>query len=202
MIYCLTGKLLKKSLEMVVVSCGGVGYQVLVPTSVAGALPAPGQEVTLYTHLNITETDATLFGFADEEQQACFKMLTAVSGVGPKVGLAILSVLSPQRIALAISAGDHKAFTAASGVGPKLAQRITLELKDKVGKGLADGLELADLGGGAPAGAGAGSLGQAIAALTSLGYTAGEAAQAVARLDESLPVEEIIKLALRGMARR
>ena len=90
-----------------------------------------------------------------------------------------------------MSAGDHKAFTAANGVGPKLAQRITLELKDKVGKGLAEGLSLGDVGGmGAPAAAG-GALSQAIAALTSLGYSAGEAAAAVAKLDESLPVEEI-----------
>ena len=202
MIYCLNGKLIKKTLDMVVISCAGVGYQVLVPASVAAALPAVGGEAMLYTMMNVTETDVTLFGFATEEQQTCFKMLTAVSGVGPKVGLAILNVLSPERIALAVSAGDHKAFTAAHGVGPKLAQRITLELKDKVGKGLAEGLSLGDVGGmGAPAAAG-GALSQAIAALTSLGYSAGEAAAAVAKLDESLPVEEMIKLALRGMARR
>ena len=201
MIYCLTGKILKKSLDLGVISCAGVGYQVQVPSSVAGALPAVGQEATLYTCINVTESDVSLFGFADEEQQACFKMLTAVSGVGPKVGLAILSVLSPQRIALAASAGDHKAFTAASGVGPKLAQRITLELKDKVGNGLAEGLSLADLG---PAGAPAagGNLAQAAAALTSLGYTSGEAAAALTKLDDTLPVEELVKLALRGMARR
>lgn len=201
MIYCLNGKLIKKTLDMVVISCAGVGYQVLVPASVVAALPAVGGEAMLYTMMNVTETDVTLFGFATEEQQTCFKMLTAVSGVGPKVGLAILNVLSPERIALAVSAGDHKAFTAANGVGPKLAQRITLELKDKVGKGLAEGLSLGDVGGmgAAPAG---GALSQAIAALTSLGYSAGEAAAAVAKLDESLPVEEMIKLALRGMARR
>lgn len=202
MIYCLNGKLVKKTLDMVVVSCAGVGYQVLVPSSVAAALPAVGQEAMLYTVMNVTETDVTLFGFATEEQQTCFKMLTAVSGVGPKVGLAILNVLSPERIALAVSAGDHKAFTAASGVGPKLAQRITLELKDKVGKGLAEGISLADIGSGAGAGAPSGALSQAIAALTSLGYSASEAAVAVAKLDENLPVEEIIKLALRSMARR
>ena len=202
MIYCLNGKLIKKTLDMVVISCAGVGYQVLVPASVAAALPAVGGEAMLYTMMNVTETDVTLFGFATEEQQTCFKMRTAVSGGGPKVGLAILNVLSPERIALAVSAGDHKAFTAANGVGPKLAQRITLELKDKVGKGLAEGLSLGDVGGmGAPAAAG-GALSQAIAALTSLGYSAGEAAAAVAKLDESLPVEEMIKLALRGMARR
>ena len=140
-------------------------------------------------------------GFATEEQQACFEMLTAVSGVGPKVGLAILSVMEPQRVALAISAGDHKAFKAASGVGPKLAQRIVLELKDKVAKGFVDGINLEDVGAAtaAPAAQGAG---QAIAALVSLGYSQSEAALAVSKIDASLPVEEIIKLALRGMAGR
>ena len=139
MIYCLTGKIVKKSLNAVVLSCGGVGYYTQCPASVAGALPGVGQEATLYTVMSVTENDVSLYGFATEEQQACFEMLTAVSGVGPKVGLAILSVMEPQRVALAISAGDHKAFKAASGVGPKLAQRIVLELKDKVAKGFVDG---------------------------------------------------------------
>ena len=133
MIYCLTGKIVKKSLNAVVLSCGGVGYYTQCPASVAGALPGVGQEATLYTVMSVTENDVSLYGFATEEQQACFEMLTAVSGVGPKVGLAILSVMEPDRVALAISAGDHKAFKAASGVGPKLAQRIVLEMKDKVG---------------------------------------------------------------------
>ena len=155
-----------------------------------------GGEGTLYTVMNVTENDISLYGFASEEQQTCFEMLTAVSGVGPKVGLAILNVLSPERVALAISSGDHKALTAANGVGPKLAQRITLELKDKVGKGLAEGVGLEDVA----AARVAGSAPQAIAALVSLGYGQSEAAAAVAKLDTSLPVEELIKLALRGMA--
>ena len=147
MIYCLTGKIVKKSLNAVVLSCGGVGYYTQCPASVAGALPGVGQETTLYTVMSVTENDVSLYGFATEEQQACFEMLTAVSGVGPKVGLAILSVMEPQRVALAISAGDHKAFKAASGVGPKLAQRIVLELKDKVAKGFVDGISLEDVAG-------------------------------------------------------
>ena len=130
MIYSLTGKILKKTLDTVVISCAGVGYAVQVPLTTAESLPAPGREGTVYTVMNVTENDVSLYGFATEEQQACFEMLTAVSGVGPKVGLAILSVMEPDRVALAISAGDHKAFKAASGVGPKLAQRIVLELKD------------------------------------------------------------------------
>ncbi len=199
MIYCLTGKIVKKNLDSVVVSCGGVGYLAQVPASVAASLPGVGRETTLYTVMNVTENDVSLYGFATEQQQACFSMLTGVSGVGPKVGLAILSVMEPDRVALAISAGDHKAFKAASGVGPKLAQRITLELKDKVGKGLVEGVTLQEV---SAANTSTGSSAQAIAALVSLGYGQSEAALMVAKIDPTLPVEEIIKLALRGMAGR
>ena len=202
MIYCLSGKIVKKTLNAVVLSCGGVGYYAQCPASVAGALPGVGQEATLYTVMSVTENDVSLYGFATEEQQACFEMLTAVSGVGPKVGLAILSVMEPDRVALAISAGDHKAFKAASGVGPKLAQRIVLELKDKVAKGFAGGMDLETVAGAAADTPAAQSTSQAIAALVSLGYSQSEAAMAVSKIDATLPVEEIIKLALRGMAGR
>ena len=164
MIYCLTGKIVKKSLNAVVLSCGGVGYYTQCPASVAGALPGVGQETTLYT--------------------------------------VILSVMEPQRVALAISAGDHKAFKAASGVGPKLAQRIVLELKDKVAKGFVDGISLEDVAGSAADTPATQSSAQAIAALVSLGYSQSEAALAIAKIDATLPVEEIIKLALRSMAGR
>ena len=202
MIYCLTGKIVKKSMSAVVLSCGGVGYYAQCPASVAGALPGVGKEATLYTVMSVTENDVSLYGFATEEQQACFEMLTAVSGVGPKVGLAILSVMEPQRVALAISAGDHKAFKAANGVGPKLAQRIVLELKDKVAKGFVDGISLEDVADSAADTPATQSSAQAIAALVSLGYSQSEAALAIAKIDAALPVEEIIKLALRSMAGR
>lgn len=202
MIYCLTGKIVKKSMSAVVLSCGGVGYYAQCPASVAGALPGVGKEATLYTVMSVTENDVSLYGFATEEQQACFEMLTAVSGVGPKVGLAILSVMEPQRVALAISAGDHKAFKTANGVGPKLAQRIVLELKDKVAKGFVDGISLEDVAGAASGEPASQSSAQAIAALVSLGYSQSEAALAISKIDATLPVEEIIKLALRGMAGR
>ena len=200
MIYCLTGKIVKKSMNAVVLSCGGVGYYAQCPASVAGALPGVGREATIYTVMSVTENDVSLYGFATEEQQACFEMLTAVSGVGPKVGLAILSVMEPERVALAISAGDHKAFKAASGVGPKLAQRIVLELKDTVAKGFVDGISLEDVAGASAQTPAVQSSSQAIAALVSLGYSQSEAALAVSKIDAALPVEEIIKLALRGMA--
>ena len=202
MIYCLTGKIVKKSMNAVVLSCGGVGYYAQCPASVAGALPGVGKEATIYTVMSVTENDMSLYGFATEQQQACFEMLIAVSGVGPKVGLAILSVMEPDRVALAISAGDHKAFKAASGVGPKLAQRIVLELKDKVAKGFVDGISLEDVAGAASGEPASQSSAQAIAALVSLGYSQSEAALAISKIDATLPVEEIIKLALRGMAGR
>ena len=202
MIYCLTGKIVKKSMNAVVLSCGGVGYYAQCPASVAGALPGVGREATIYTVMSVTENDVSLYGFATEEQQACFEMLTAVSGVGPKVGLAILSVMEPERVALAISAGDHKAFKAASGVGPKLAQRIVLELKDKVAKGFVDGISLEDVAGASADTQASQGSSQAIAALVSLGYSQSKAALAVSKIDAALPVEEIIKLALRSMAGR
>ena len=102
-----------------VLSCGGVGYYTQCPASVAGALPGVGQETTLYTVMSVTENDVSLYGFATEEQQACFEMLTAVSGVGPKVGLAILSVMEPQRVALAISAGGPQGVQGCLWRGPE-----------------------------------------------------------------------------------
>ena len=198
MIYCLTGKILKKSIDSVVISCGGVGYLAQIPATTGEALPAIGQEGTLYTILNVTENDVALYGFATTDQRDCFKLLTGVSGVGPKAGLAILSVMTPEKVALAASSGDHKAFTKASGVGPKLAQRITLELKDKVGKGLAAGTGFSgNVAAPTPSSAPA----QAVAALVSLGYAPSDAAAAVARVDETLSVQEIITIALRSLSR-
>ena len=179
MIYCLTGKIIKKTLDSVVISCGGVGYFVQIPATTGEALPPAGQEGTVYTIMNVTENDVSLYGFAAEEQRDCFKMLTGVTGVGPKAALSILSIMTPEKIALAASSGDHKAFTKAAGVGPKLAQRITLELKDKVGKGLAAGTGFSgNVAAPAPSSAPA----QAVAALVSLGYAPSDAAAAVARV--------------------
>lgn len=198
MIDSLYGKILEKNTNEIVVQCGGVGYLVNTPLSASASLPGVGSEGIVYTVMNVTENDVSLFGFADRESRTMFRLLTSVSGVGPKVGLAILSALPPDRIALAISAGDHKALTAANGVGPKLAQRILLELKDKIAKGFGDaGLSLEDVSTATSAGAGAQT--QAIAALVSLGYSQSEAAQAVAAIDPGMPVAEIIRLALRGM---
>ena len=135
MIYCLTGKIIKKTLDSVVISCGGVGYFVQIPATTGEALPPAGKEGTVYTIMNVTENDVSLYGFATEEQRDCFKMLTAVTGVGPKAGLAILSIMTPEKIALAASSGDHKAFTKAAGVGPKLAHHAGAEGQGRQGSG-------------------------------------------------------------------
>lgn len=201
MIYSLTGTLRDVSGSEVVIECAGVGYLVRVPGNVLGKLPAVGSSTTLFTIMNVSDNDVSLFGFADRTGREMFQMLTTVSGVGPKVGLAILSALTPENIVLAVSSGDHKAFTAASGVGPKLGQRLVLELKDKVAKGFAEGgLSMQDVQMAAGPG-GHGPSQQAIAALVSLGYTQGEAASAVAKIDPGMPVPEIIRLALQGMAK-
>ena len=200
MIYCLTGKILKKTLDTAVIGCGGVGYAVQIPATTGEALPAPGQEGTVYTVLNVSENDIALYGFATEEQRDCFKMLTAVTGVGPKAGLAILSVMTPEKIALAASSGDHKAFTKASGVGPKLAQRIVLELKDKFGKGTAE-FSAGSLSASVPAVMGKGNRGEAVAALAALGYSQAEAASALSDCADTMSVEDMIRAGLKKLSR-
>ena len=197
MIHSLTGKVIEKSLDEVVISCGGVGFLVAVPQTAQGAIAPIGEETTLYTCLNVKEDALDLYGFATKEEQRAFKIITTVSGVGPKVGLAILSVLSPDRIAMAVSSGDHKAFTAASGVGPKLAQRIVLELKGKFTETSLGGVTIEDISRTATAG---GSTGQAISALVALGYTQSQAAVAVSKLDADADVQTLIKQALRLIA--
>ena len=200
MLYSVKGELIHIEPRMAVICCGGVGFRCQITMNTARQLPSVGNEATLYTMMNVREDAIELFGFATQEELASFKQLTAISGVGPKVGLSILSELSPERVALAVAAGDYKALTKASGVGPKLAQRIVLEMKDKV-KALSastDGFEMPS-GGVVSA---AGNAAQAVDALTVLGFTAGEASAAVGKLDSSLPVETLVRDALKMLARR
>ena len=134
MIYSLRGKLIHKEPMLAVVECGGVGYACRTTCSTASQLDAVGKEVSLYTYLYVREDNIELFGFYTTQELNCFKMLITVSGVGPKAALAILSDIDSQRFALTIASGDSKVFTKTKGVGPKLAQRIVLELKDKIAK--------------------------------------------------------------------
>ena len=199
MIYSLSGTIRTKQPNFVVLEVSGVGFGVKTTLNTTSKLGREGEQGFLYTHLNVREDALELYGFAQQSELECFLMLISISGVGPKAALAVLSVMTPEKVALAASSGDHKAFTKASGVGPKLAQRIALELKDKVGKGLAMGTGFADAGEEAPAAGSAPS--QAVAALVALGYNASDAARAVSRVDDTLPVQDIIKIALRGLSK-
>lgn len=201
MLYSVRGTLIHREPSLAVVECGGVGYQCSVTMNTARRLPDVGGEVMLYTILNVREDAVDLFGFADRTELTCFKMLTAVNGVGPKAGLAILSELTPDRVALAAATGDHKAFTRAQGVGPKLAQRIVLELKDKVGLPTDSS---ADVAASSAVGVVSASRAaeEAVSALTMLGFSASEASAAVSKLDGDLPVEELIRQALKTLGRR
>ena len=197
MLYYVSGTVAVLEPGLAVIDCGGVGYGCRVTAYTAGQLKL-NQNARLYITESIREDAFDLFGFISREEQRCFELLTSVNGVGPKAALSILSIMTPEKIALAASSGDHKAFTKAAGVGPKLAQRITLELKDKVGKGLAAGTGFSgNVAAPAPSSAPA----QAVAALVSLGYAPSDAAAAVARVDETLSVQEIITIALRSLSR-
>lgn len=197
MLYSLRGTLLCAEPHMAAIECAGVGYLCQITMTTYAALPKVGREARLYTYMNVREDAVDLFGFAEQGELRCFKMLLTVSGVGPKAALAILSNLTQDQFALAVAAGDTKAITRAPGVGPKLAQRIVLELKDRVA-GEAGGLSNSELpaqvAGVQPSGA------EAISALAALGYDQSQAAAAVARLDQSLPAEELIKAALKSFA--
>ena len=196
MFYSLTGKIVHTAPGMAVIDVGGVAFQCGTSMNTLRSLPPMGEKTTLYTVLNVREDALDLFGFATQSELNCFKMLTAISGVGPKVGVAILSELTPEQVALAAAAGDPKRFTKANGVGPKLAQRIVLELKDKV-KGLS--FAPAELESVTPGGPSASEhAAQAVEALATLGYSPSDAAMAVARLDSALPTEELIRLALKS----
>ena len=201
MFYSLTGKLVHMEPGMLAVDCGGVAFKCFTSMHTQKNMPRIGEVTTVYTHLNVREDALDLFGFASKSEMNCFKMLTGISGVGPKVELAILSEMTPEGVAMAAASGDSKSFTRANGVGPKLAQRIVLELKDKVKKMAVSGGELslaADVG----VVSASQNAEQAVQALAVLGYTQSEAAQAVAKLDSGLPTEELIRLALKGMASR
>lgn len=203
MLYSVKGELLHLEPKMAVISCGGVGFRLQITMNTARQLPSIGAEAILYTVMNVREDAIELFGFADQQELSSFKLLTGISGVGPKVGLSILSELTPERVALAVASGDYKALTKAAGVGPKLAQRIVLELKDKVGAGITAPVSMGgvDLPAAGVASASSNAT-QAVEALTVLGFSASEASAVVGRLDSTQPVEALVRDALKLLARR
>lgn len=196
MFYSLTGKITAMTESFVAIQCGPVAFQCMTTLNTLSKIGKTGEDATLYTYLNVREDALDLFGFYTEQELACFKQLISVSGVGPKAALAILSQLSPDKLALCIASGDVKAITKAQGVGPKLAQRVVLELKDKMTKSAA-GLDLSSVPGGEAASSGSRS--EAVEALVMLGYSRSEAASAIGKLDTSLTTEELVRLALKAL---
>ena len=182
-----------------VVTQGGVGYAVGLPAHTLASLPGRGEAVAFYTSLAVREDALELFGFATREEREMFEKLTSVSGVGPKAALAILSVCTPQGLAMAVITGDEKALIAAPGIGKKIAQRIILELKDKLTK------EQQEIGMPAAPGIVAGEKSKAVeaaAALAVLGYTQQDIAVAMKGIDaETLPLEEIVRQSLKKMVK-
>jgi len=202
MIYSITGTVAHVAPYLAVIECGGVGYACKTTNVTLSALER-GKGAKLYTHLNVREDALDLYGFATEEELNCFKMLIGVSGVGPKAALSILSSAPPDRLALAIITGDEKALTVAPGIGKKIAQRIILELKDKLSKGQLGGEGTGESYGGTgvtliPEN----KLSEASAALAVLGYSGTEIGQALKGIDlDSLTLEQIIKQALKKMVK-
>ena len=197
MIYSVKGKLVYCGQDIAVIECGGVGYACNTTLSTISQIQGAQGDVTLYTSMVVREDDVSLYGFATLDELNAFKLLTSVSGVGPKAGLAILSVCDPQSFALAVASGDSKMFIKAKGVGPKVAQRIVLELKDKVSKEAALMGENVNVDFSA---VGKGNAAEAISALVVLGYSQSDAARVVSAIDPETSVEEMIKQALRGLA--
>ncbi|HHW46416.1 MAG TPA: Holliday junction branch migration protein RuvA [Clostridiales bacterium] len=198
MIYSLRGKLIYTDSLSAVVECNGVGYKCTTTLNTLRKLNNKlNSEVFLLTSLVVREDAIELYGFSDTDELECFRLITSVNGVGPKIGISLLSEFTPDKIALYIASGDYKSLTKAPGVGSKLAQRIVLELKDKIGNINTQAIEVKSVIG----------LGQnnntyeAVSALVELGFSQSEAALAVSKLDSSLPVEELIKNALKSLSK-
>jgi len=198
MFYSLTGRVAHTEPGLAVIDVGGVAFKCFTSMNTLRNLPRLGENATLYTHLNVREDALDLFGFYSMNELDAFKKLIGVSGVGPKSALAILSDMTPDRLALCIASGDAKSLTRAPGVGVKLAQRLILELKDKISKAeLASGVGEAAV----QIGADGSGMNEAAAALCTLGYSQSQAAEALAGLAADLPVDELIRQALKKVAR-
>ena len=198
MFYRLTGTLCYTDTNTVAMDCNGIAFQCQVSMNTLKELAEEGSTVTLYTYLNVKQDGVELYGFHDKAELHTFKLLTAVSGVGPKAALSILSVLDPTALAVAVSAGDSKAIQQAQGVGKKVADRVLLELKDK--------LQSEGAASFPSAGQKAVAVGSpnteaavAIAALVQMGYSQSEATVAVSHTDQTLPAEKMITQALKNL---
>lgn len=201
MYYYVSGTLAHKSMGFAVIDAGGVGYKLTVSQNTYDKLPLSGNAAKLYTYLAVREDGIELFGFYDETELSSFQMLITVSGVGPKAAMSILSLLTPEKFALAVCTEDTKAISKASGVGAKTAARIVLELKDKLikehGGEFSAVPEAASSVKGAPA---RGKLTEALDALMVLGYQRAEATNVLKSMPcEQMTLEEIIRQALKKL---
>lgn len=200
MIYSLKGKLIHVGENTAVIECGGVGYLCSTTRTTLNSLPPVGSEAMLYTYMNVREGAIDLFGFVTMAEQNCFRRLTSVSGVGPKVALGILSELKPDQLILSLVSQDVKSLTRAPGVGKKLAERILLELRDKVkneelNEQLQQVSQISD-----QISSGTGNIAEAISALVVLGYSQSEAAKALAGQPAEASVQELIKVGLKKLS--
>lgn len=201
MFYYVNGTVAETGPNLAVIDCGGVGYACATTNYTLSQLKK-GERAKLYTHLHVREDIFELYGFSSQAELNSFRMLIGVSGVGPKAALSVLSATTPQNLALSIVTGDEKALTAAPGIGKKIAQRIILELKDKLARESA--ATRLDFSGGntGKVSAFTSKAGEAAAALAVLGYSSQEAAAALKGLDtDALSLEELIRQALKRMAR-
>jgi Holliday junction DNA helicase RuvA len=194
MIASLSGRLESVSGDGAIINVGGVGFRVSMPTTALSALGTPGKEVKVFTHLHVREDNLSLYGFASAEELWLFETLLGVTGLGPKLALSMLSTLSPEQITMAIATGSIEMLDMIPGIGKKVANRIILELKEKIGAGWI----------ATPSTETARENTDVLAALTSLGYSAAESVKAVATLppDANLDLEEKIRLALQYFASR
>lgn len=192
MIERLRGKVSAKTGEGVVIDVGGVGFLIEVSGITQRDLPAMGDEATVFVHLHVREDALQLFGFSTEEERDLFRLLLGVSKIGPRLALAVLSVRRPPELKGALAAGDVGLFASVSGIGKKTAERIILELREKIGD--VDVAAADKLATGVPAGDG--SIPLARAALVELGFSASEADKLLSTLDAALPVEELVRKAL------
>lgn len=199
MIASLRGALLESGPDSVVIEAGGVGYAVTITAAAQRALPSLGATAFLLIHSHtVQDGPEQLFGFADAEERRVFETLLSVQGVGPKVALAILSSLPIGELVRAISAADIATLTKIRGVGRKTAERISIELRDKIGVDVGQGAS----GGALPGAVPAGRLGEVHGALTALGYKPSEFDAILSKLDDSHPVTDLIKQALAALRRK
>lgn len=199
MLYNLKGTLTVSDVNFIVVECGGVGFKCFTTLNTVKQIGKTGDTVNVYTYLAVREDAMDLYGFSNLAELDAFKLLITVSGIGPKAAVSILSELSPDKLAVCIASGDAKAITKAQGVGKKTAERVVLELKDKMGA-IAVG-DVSDAVSSAASVSANSDSAEAVEALVALGYAQLDAAVVVGAMDKSLSVDEMIRLGLKQLAK-